>query len=141
MILCKNKKAYFDYEILKEYTAGIVLSGSEVRSCRNKNIQLKGSYISIKDNFIILKGMHVSQYKNDHTDDYTPDRERFLLLEKQEIAKIEMKLKTPGLTLIPLELFTRNRLIKMKIAISQGKKQYDKRQSIKKRDLDRRKIF
>lgn len=140
MILCKNKKAYFDYEILKEYTAGVVLSGSEVRSCRNKNIQLKGSYISIKDNFIILKGMHISQYKYDNSLEYKPDRERFLLLEKKEIAKIEMKLNTPGLTLIPLEIFTRNRLLKVKIAIAQGKKQYDKRQSIKKRDLDRRKI-
>ncbi|MBT4936955.1 SsrA-binding protein SmpB [Candidatus Peregrinibacteria bacterium] len=139
MILNKNKKAYFDYEILKEYTAGIILSGGEVRSCRNKSINLKGAYISIKDKFIILRGASISRYKFDQTKDYDPLKNRLLLIRAKEIHKIESELNTSGVSLIPLQLFTQGRLIKLKIGLARGKKQYDKRETIKKRDIERRK--
>lgn len=139
MILHKNKKAYFDYEILKEYTAGIILSGGEVRSCRNKSINLKGAYISFKDGFIILRGVNIPKYKFDQTKDYEPSKNRFLLLRTKEIQKIENELNTSGVSLIPLEFFTQGRLIKVKIGLARGKKKYDKRETIKKRDIERRK--
>ncbi len=140
MLLVKNKKAYFDYEILKEYTAGISLTGGEVRSCREKQINLKGSYISISDRGLFLKWATISKFKFDQTLDVDTKRDRLILLNTSEIDKIKREMNTAGVTLIPLSIFTLWRLIKLKVAIARGKKMYDKRETIKKRDLDRRKI-
>ena len=140
MILHKNKKAYFDYEILKEFTAGIILSGGEVKSCRNGNVNLKGSYISFASGSPKLKAANIGQYKYDQTKEYDPMRDRAILLNQKEILKIQNELNTAGIALIPLKLFTQGRLLKLQIGLARGKKQYDKRESIKKRDIERRKI-
>ncbi len=141
MILSKNKKAYFDYEIIKEFTAGIILSGGEVRSCRNKQLNLKGSYISIKDDNLILKSADISKFESDQTKEYDSKKDRQILLNKKELLKIHNEMNNAGTTLIPLSLFTQGRLLKLNIALAKGKKQYDKRETIKKRDLERRKIY
>ncbi len=140
MLLVKNKKAYFDYEILKEYTAGISLTGGEVRSCRDCQINLKWSYISISDKGLFLKGATISKFKHDQSLDVDTKRDRLILLNTKEINKIKREMKTAGVTIIPLSVFTLWRLIKLKVAVSRGKKMYDKRETIKNRDLDRRKI-
>lgn len=142
MILHKNKKAYFDYEILKTFTTGIVLTGGEVRACREGNLNLKGAYISINEerNQAILKGANISQFTHDQDMSYKPARERILLLNQRELIKIQNELNTPGVTLVPLSLFTQGRLLKLEIGLARGKKQYDKRETIKQRDILRRKI-
>ena len=138
MLLYKNKKAYFDYTILKEFKAGIVLTGCEVKSCRLNQVNLKGSYVVFENNQLILKGSNISKYKYTNDVDYDPARNRVLLLEYKTIQKILNELNTSGVTLIPLELFTEKRLIKIKIALARGKKMYDKRESLKKKDFEKR---
>lgn len=138
MLLHKNKKAYFDYEILKEFTAGIALTGSEVKSCRNGGLNLQGSFVSFKDGVPSLKCATIKKYEHDNKEGYDPTRDRLLLLNEKEIHKIEMELNTAGLTVIPLQLITQGRLIKLVIGLARGKKQYDKRETIKQRDISRR---
>lgn len=138
MILHKNKRAYFDYEILKEYKAGIVLTGSEVKACRDLQVNFRSAYVSIRDNNAILKQSQISQYKYDNSTDYQDNRDRILLLNKKEIAKIRNELNTAGISLIPIEMYTDRKYVKVKIALVRGKKKYDKRESIKKRELIRK---
>lgn len=142
--IVKNKKAYFEYHILEEYVAGIQLVGSEVKSIKNSQVSIAESYCYITENQAFIKGMNVAEYKQSGKfTNHEPTRERRLLLNKKEIIKIEAELAQKGLTLIPLGIFTTaTGLIKMKIGLARGKKLYDKRQSIKekdiKRDLDRK---
>ncbi|PCI25606.1 SsrA-binding protein [Candidatus Peregrinibacteria bacterium] len=138
MILQKNKSAYFHFEIIKEYEVGIMLIGSEVKSCRNKHIQIKGAFIRIKDGEMFLKNTHISRYSYDQNPEYEEDRERKLLLNKNEILRITSKMKSDSLAIIPLSFYTKGPYIKVKIALARGKKKYDKRESIKKRDLNRK---
>lgn len=133
-IIHKNKKAYHDYEILEELQTGIILSGPEVKSCRNKKVQLKGSYVSIQNNKVWLKGAHISPYSFDaQKEKYDPNRNRELLIHKKEIIKLEQKLNTQGITIIPLNFHFKKGLIKVNIGICRGKKMHDKRADLKKK--------
>lgn len=133
----KNKKSYFEYEFLEEFIAGIVLFGSEVKSIRNGMVSFTDAYCFVFNDEIFLKNLHISEYKNSF-ENYDPKRERKLLLTKKEIKKIKSKSFEKGLTIIPTKIFSNdNGLIKVTIALARGKKLYDKRESIKKKELKR----
>lgn len=134
MRLAVNKKAYHDHEILEEIEAGIVLSGAEVKSCREQKIQLKGSFVSIHSGHVWLKGAHISPYRFDaNKADYDPARPRILLLNKKEALTLEQRLNAGGLTVIPLNFHFKKGLIKVDIALARGKKSHDKRADLKKK--------
>jgi SsrA-binding protein len=136
-IIQKNKKAYFDYEIIDEYKAGIILTGPEIKSVRSGNVNLKGSYVSVEKGEAFLKGAHISRYKYDSNKDYDPFRVRKLLLKEQEIHKISNHLNTQGVTVVPLAVGLDGKYAKVQIGVVRGKKKHDKRQSIKERDTKR----
>ncbi|MAM04988.1 MAG: SsrA-binding protein [Flavobacteriales bacterium] len=134
----KNKKAYFEYEILSNFQAGIILLGSEIKSIRNNHVNLSDSYCIAIDNEVFIRNLHIGEYKHASHFNHEPKRERKLLLNKQEINKISNKAKDKGITIIPLRLFINNKNIaKLEIAIARGKKIYDKRESIKAKDIER----
>lgn len=133
--LAKNKKAFFDYEILETLEAGIVLSGSEVKSVKAGHIQLKGSYVSVRGEEIWLVSAHISPYKPGKA--FEPERTRKLLLRKKEINYLAGKSRESGITLIPTEVYLKNNLIKVAVSVGRGKKKYDKREVKKKRELER----
>ncbi|MFA5886903.1 MAG: SsrA-binding protein SmpB [Patescibacteria group bacterium] len=140
--LAQNKKANFDYELLEKYEAGLVLFGHEVKAVRAGQLSLKGSYISVRTKGgkteLYLIGCQISPYKQAGSlPDYNQTRERKLLLKKEEIKKLVGKKQTEGLTLIPLKIYTNHSFLKLEFAIARGKKKYDKRASIKKREVDR----
>jgi len=137
--ICDNRKAYFDYEIINNYTAGIVLVGSEVKSIRNKDVSIKEAYCHVENGEMWLKGMHIAHFKESGTfQNHEPVRDRKLLLNKKEIKKLEEKVSQKGLTIIPLKIIiTPKGLIKVDIGLARGKKNYDKKETIKLRDLDR----
>lgn len=140
--LARNKKATFNYEILETFEAGLVLFGYEVKATRVGRATLDGAYITITNGEAWLKGATISYYQEANTPaSYQPTRERKLLLNKKEIHKLEKELNTAGLTVVPLKLYSNAQKVKLSIALVRGKKQADKRQSIKardtKRDLDR----
>jgi SsrA-binding protein len=144
MLLAENKKARFDYQILDHWEAGIILAGHEVKSVRQKQINLKDSFVTISFDQkngrpqVYLLNCHISKYsKAGPLPAYKPDQTRKLLLHQKEIASIYGKIKTKGLTLVPLQVYTKGTKIKVEIAVVRGKKQFDKRESIKKRDLTR----
>ncbi len=142
-LLALNKKANFDYEILDKYEAGLVLFGHEVKAIRDGQISLKGSFISLrtKNGHTELYLIHcqVSPYKNaGKLTDYNQTRERKLLLKKSEISHLLGKKKEEGLTLIPLKIYTNHSFLKLEFGVARGKKKYDKREIIKKREVDRR---
>lgn len=132
----KNRKAYFDYEILEEYEAGIVLKGTEIKSIRDGRVNLNDSYAIIKNNEIYLLNAHISQYDKAHSFNHEETRTRKLLLHKREILKIRDNLELKGLTLIPLKLYFKKNYAKILLGLAKGKKLYDKRETIKKRDMD-----
>jgi SsrA-binding protein len=133
-ILAKNKKAFADYEILETFEAGICLTGPEVKSVRNHSVNLKGSFIDIDSNGEVwANGIHISPYKFAHDKTLNSSRKRKLLLKHKEIAKINRALNEKGITCVPLELYLKGGLIKVKVGLARGKKKYDKRQDLKKR--------
>ncbi len=137
-ILAKNKKAYFDYEILEKFEAGIILIGQEVKSIKLGRISLNGSYVVLKDEEVFLIGASIPAYQpKNAAPDYEPERWRKLLLNKAEIKKLIGKTKQKGLTLIPLKVYTKHAKIKLEFGIGRGKKKIDKRESIKKRETER----
>lgn len=136
--LALNKRARFDYEILEKFEAGLVLTGQEVKSVRNGRMQLQGSYIAITADSALLVGSHIPKYDPAGPQpDYDPDRSRKLLLHMREIARLRGKLKQKGLTIVPISVYTKGRQIKLELGLGRGKKQFEKRDSIKKRDIDR----
>lgn len=137
-IIHKNKKATFDYEILHEYTAGLMLTGPEVKSVRSNNVNLKGAYVGIQNSEAYLKNCHISKYPHDQNPNYDPFRERKLLLSKKELGRIINTLNTQGVTVVPLAIGAEGRYLKLKIATARGKKKHDKRETIKNRELKRR---
>ena len=144
MILANNKKARYDYEILKNWEAGLVLRGYEVKAVRAQEISLKEAYVTINLNpknktpQAHLINCHISKYrKAGPLPDYNPTRTRKLLLHKKEIASIYGKIQEKGLTLIPLKVYTKGTKIKVEIGLGKGKKKFDKRQTLKKRDVKR----
>jgi SsrA-binding protein len=131
----KNKKAYFDYFILEEYDAGIILKGSEVKSIRLGNISFNDAFIFIKDNEVWLKNFKVARYKQAHIGEpHEDNRDKKLLLTKIQIKRIRRDLQDKGITCIPLGVFVKHNKIKIKIGIAKGKKNYDKRNSIREKD-------
>lgn len=136
----KNKKAHFNYEIGDTFTAGMVLTGTEIKSIRDGKASLTDSYCVVDHEEVWVKGMHVSEYFYGSYNNHVARRDRKLLLSKKEIAKIEKESNDPGFTIVPLRIFINERgLAKIVIGIGKGKKSYDKRQSIKERE-DKRNI-
>ncbi len=135
MTLAQNKKAYADYEILEKIEAGIVLSGAEVKSTRAGQVNLKGSYIEVDpDGQAYTRNIHISPYKQAPNPDYNPTRRRKLLLHAKEISKLQTQLDTKGVTVVPLDFHLTRNHIKITIGICRGKKKYDRREELKKRD-------
>jgi SsrA-binding protein len=134
----ENKKARFDYEILETYQAGISLTGQEVKSVRAGQINLAGTFVTFHGTKALLTNAHISPYKfAGPLPDYEPTRSRTLLLHKREINYLRGKSEEQGLTIVPLRVYSSNRLIKLEIAVARGKHRFDKRETIKKRDLNR----
>jgi len=133
----KNRKANFEYEILDTYEAGIVLVGTEIKSIRGGKADLKDSYAIIKNNEIFLLNMHISSYEKGNQFNHEETRTRKLLMHKKEIMKLKDKVEIEGFTLIPLKLYFKNSMAKILIGLAKGKKNFDKRESIKKKDIER----
>lgn len=134
----KNKRAYFDYEILEKFVAGIQLSGTEIKSIRAGRASLVESYCYFIKGELWVKGMNISEYFYGTFNNHAPHRVRKLLLNKQELKKLERKTKESGLTIVPLRMFLNDRgLAKLEIALAKGKKQHDKRETIKEKDQKR----
>ncbi len=134
----KNRKARFNYELLDRYTAGIQLGGTEIKSIRAGKASIAESFCEIKEGEVWCVNMHIDEYQYGSYYNHKPKRNRKLLLQKKEIKKMERKLQDKGITMIPLEVFINERgLAKMNIALAKGKKLYDKRESIKTKDINR----
>ena len=132
-----NRKARHEYEILHVIEAGIVLQGTEVKSLRLGNANMVDSYANIKNNEVWLIGCHIAEYKYGNIANHEPTRSRKLLLNKSEIKKLLTKIKEKGLTLIPLRLYFKEGKVKVELGLAKGKKVFDKREDIKKRDFAR----
>ena len=138
MSIVNNRKAYFEYHILEEFEAGIVLLGSEVKSIRMGNVALTDSFIYLKSGEVWIKNFKVARYKQTHlSEKHEDNREKKLLLTKIQIVKISRMMEDKGITCVPLQVFTKNNKLKVKVGVVKGKKLYDKRQSIKERDIKR----
>jgi SsrA-binding protein len=134
----RNKQAHFEYEILDKYVAGIVLSGTEIKSIREGKVNLQDGYCYISNGEIFVKGVNITPYAQGTHYNHEATRERKLLLKRSEIGKLEGKVEEKGLTLVPLRLFINDRgFAKMEIALGKGKKMHDKRESIKEREAKR----
>ena len=136
-MICQNRKARHDYHIISSYEAGLVLKGSEVKSCRNGNANLKDSHARIKNCEIYLVNTHISPYTYANQLNHDPLRARKLLLHKSEIKKLYGKLMERGFTLIPLKMYFKNGKVKVEMAVAKGKKTHDKREAIKQKDFAR----
>ncbi|HEX9007994.1 MAG TPA: SsrA-binding protein SmpB [Patescibacteria group bacterium] len=135
-MLAENKKARFDYEIVESFEAGIVLTGSEVKSVRAGGASLTGSRVIIKEDGAYVVGMNVQKYKFDSSEEYDAARTKKLLIRKPELVSIGTKMKSAGLTLVPVRLYNKGSLLKLEIALVRGKKKYEKREVIKKRETE-----
>lgn len=135
-MLVLNRKARYEYAVIEEFTAGMVLFGSEVKSIRSGNVTLSESFIFIKDGEVWIKNMHIAKYKQSHKlEVHDESRDKKLLLNKKEIERISKKVIDKGITIIPLGIFISNNKLKMKIAVAKGKKNWDKKEDIKARDI------
>lgn len=138
MKISTNRKANFEYHILEEYDAGIVLLGSEVKSIKAGNVTINDSFIYLKDGEVWIKNLKVARYAQMHpSDKHDENRDKKLLLTSHQIEKIGKELHNTGITCIPLSIFTKKNKIKLNIALVKGKKNWDKRQSIKEKDIKR----
>lgn len=138
MARTRNKKAFFDYEILKRFTAGIELLGAEVKSVRAGKMTLQGAFIVARGGEAYLVGAYIPAYQPKNAPaDYDATRTRKLLLSKDELEELKTAESTKGLTIVPLSVYNKGRFLKLDLAIARGKKQFDKRQAIKKRDVER----
>lgn len=135
LIVQENKKARFDYTIVETYEAGLVLTGSEVKSLRNKDVQLKDSYISFRGDEAFLQNAHIAEYKSSSYNNHAPERLRKLLLNRKELEEIYGALREKGYSCVPLKIYFKNGRAKLEIALVKGKKTHDKREAIKKRDV------
>jgi SsrA-binding protein len=138
MALVQNKKAHFEYEILERFEAGLVLHGFEVKSLRAGRGSLEGSHVVARGGEVYLVGATIPPWQPDNAPkDYDPERARKLLVNKKEIAQIAAAEGQKGLTIVPISVYNKGRVLKLDIGIARGKKRYDKRESIKKRDEER----
>ena len=136
-LIANNKKAYFDYFIENTFEAGVVLHGTEVKSLRMGKCSIKESFIRIENGEVYVYGMHISPYEKGNIFNKDPLRIKKLLLHKYEVNKLNGQLATKGYTIVPLKVYLKGRLVKMEIGLARGKKLYDKRQDIAKKDQRR----
>lgn len=136
LIIQENKKARFDYDIIETFEAGLMLTGSEVKSLRDKNVQLKDSYVAFRGNEAFLQNAHISVYKASSYNNHEPERLRKLLLNRIELERISDALQERGLSCVPLKIYFKKGRAKLEIALVKGRKTHDKREAIKKRDVD-----
>ena len=136
-LVANNKKAYFDYFIEDTFEAGLVLHGTEVKSLRMGKCSIKESFIRVENGEVYVYGMHISPYEKGNIFNKDPLRPRKLLMHKYEINKIAGKMKEKGYTIVPLQVYFKGSLVKVEIALAKGKKLYDKRQDIAKKDMRR----
>ena len=134
----KNKKAYFDFDILEKHIAGVQLTGTEIKSIRQGKARLVDSYCYFDKNEVWLKGMHITPYESGGYINHEPKRDRKLLLKRKELAKLEKKFHEKGLTIVALRLFINDRgIAKVEIGLAKGRQKHDKREYIKERDMKR----
>ncbi len=136
-IVAKNRKAYHDYHILDTFEAGIVLLGSEIKSIRAGQVNLRDGYATIQDNEVWLMNVHIAPYHQANRENHEPRRTRKLLLHRREINKLLGKLQEQGLTLIPLNLYLKDNRAKVELGLAQGKRQYDKRAALREKESRR----
>ncbi len=137
--LAVNKRAHFDYTISDRYEAGLVLSGQEVKSAKTGHLSLRGSFVTVKGNELFLTNAHIHPYQQaGKISDYDPTGPRKLLLKKSEIKSLIGKSRVQGLTLVPLRVYTKKRLVKLEFGVGRGKKEFDKREKIRKREDERK---
>ena len=136
-LIANNKKAYFDYFIEDKYEAGVALHGTEVKSIRMGKCSIKESYIKIENGEVFIYGMHISPYEKGNIFNKDPMRIKKLLMHKYEINKLNGKLQQKGLTLVPLQVYLKGGLVKVEVGLARGKKLYDKRDSLAKKDMKR----
>lgn len=138
MALAENRKARYDYEILERFTAGLELTGTEVKSVRAGKLNLQGAHIGIRGGEAYLLGAEIPAYQPKNAPaDYEPARPKKLLLSQKELVELAAAEQTKGLTIVPLSVYNKGRFLKLDIAIARGKKEFDKRHTIKKRDIER----
>lgn len=136
-LIANNKKAYHDYFIEEEYEAGIALHGTEVKSLRQGHCSVKESFVRIDNNEVMIYGMHISPYEKGNIFNRDPLRPKKLLLHRSEINKLQGKIAEKGYTLVPLKVYLKDSLVKVEIGLARGKKLYDKRADIAKKDMRR----
>lgn len=137
-IAIKNKKASHDYEFIEKFVAGIMLKGTEIKSVREGKVTLSDAYCFFSNSELFIRGMHISEYWWGNLNNHDPLRERKLLLKTRELRKLERKVKETGLTIVVIKVFINDRgLAKAEIALSRGKKEYDKRETLKRKDANR----
>jgi len=136
-IVATNRKAYHDYFVEETYEAGIALTGTEIKSVRAGRVNLRDSYAQVRNGELWLLNAHISPYQHGNRANHEPKRPRKLLMHKREILRLEGKTQERGHTLVPLRMYLKNNLAKVEIGLAKGKKQYDKRQAIAKRETDR----
>ncbi|MEK9756266.1 MAG: SsrA-binding protein SmpB [Bacteroidota bacterium] len=131
----KNKKAKYDYSLLDSYTCGIVLTGNEIKSIRNSKVSLNNSYCEFNNGELFVINLHIDEYENSSDPNYNPKRKKKLLLSKQELKKIEKEVRDVGITVVSTSLFiSKKGIAKLNISVAKGKREFDKRNSIKDRD-------
>jgi len=136
-LIASNKKAFHEYHVLDKFEAGMELTGTEVKSLRDRGATLKDSYVIFKGGEAFLFGAHISPYTHGNRENHDPERTRRLLLHRREIEKLEAQVVEKGLTIVPLRLYFKGGRVKAEIAVVRGKKLYDKRETEKKREADR----
>lgn len=136
-IICNNKKAYHNYFIEEKFEAGMVLTGTEVKSLRLGKANLNDSFALVKNGEAFLNNLHISPYDFGNRDNHDPDRMRKLLLHKKEIARLFGKIREQGYSVVPLRLYFKNGMVKVEIGLAKGKKLYDKREDLKQKDHKR----
>ena len=136
-LIASNKKAFHDYFVLQKFEAGIALTGTEVKSLRDGKANLKDSYVDVDRGEAWLVGAHISPYSHGNRENHDPERKRKLLLHRREIDKLQGQIVEKGLTIVPLRLYFKGGKVKAEIAVVRGKKLYDKRETEKRRQLDR----
>ncbi len=136
-VVAQNKKAHHDYTIVETYEAGIVLTGTEIKSVRAAKITLKDGFAQVKNGEVWLNNVHITPYDQGNIWNQDPDRTRKLLLKKKEIAKLANELKGTGMTLVPLKVYLKDGFAKVLLGLAKGKHDYDKRESIKRREQNR----
>ena len=137
-LIASNKKAYHEYFIHDTYEAGLVLTGTEIKSIRDSKANINDAYISIKNNEAYIIGMHIAKYSMGNIFNHKETRDRKLLLHKKEILKLNQKIQLKGLTIVPLKLYIDKGLAKLEIGVAEGKKLYDKREDLKKKEQIRK---